>query len=114
MTLKIDKELFQWEKERYVFVEGIEEYPGVSVIQFFNKKSECGPEVPIENNKAKIPNYLLKDCLPITALACTKVFNGTQVVCRKVFKVLGRVKPEYYIEDEDTSKDIIYDGGIEV
>ena len=114
MTLRIDKELFQWEKDRYVFIEGIEENPNVSVIQFYNKKSKYGPEVPIKDNKAQIPNYLLKENLPITALACTETSGGTQVICRKVFKVLSRAKPEYYIEDDDTSKDVIYDGGVEV
>lgn len=114
MVLKITKELFQWEKGRYVLVENEENEPQISVVQFYNKKSKYGPEISVEDGKAEIPNYLLKESLPIVAVACTKDFGDTQVVTRREFKVLGRPKPEYYIDDDDTSKDIIYDGGVEV
>lgn len=121
MTLKIEKELFQWEKGRYVLVNLGKNDPAVSCVQFYNKKSKVASEIDIENGKAQIPNHLLKESLPIVALACTEDENGTQVITRKVFKVLARVKPEYYVDDDpiipdepDTTIEIIYDGGIEV
>lgn len=109
MILYIDKELFQWEKERYVFVKD----DNVTLVQFYNKKSKSGQEVPVENGKAKIPNHLLKDNLPITAVACLGSNGNTQVINRREFKVLGRAKPEHYVEDDIVTQ-IIYDGGMEV
>lgn len=114
MVLRIEKELFQWEKGRYVFLETEENEPSISCFQFYNKKSRYAPEVPVEDGKAMIPNYLLKEDLPIVALACSNDSGETQVISRREFKVLKRVRPEYYIDDDDTSKDIIYDGGVEV
>ena len=114
MVLKIEKELFQWEKDRYVFIELEETEPKISYIQFYNQKSKYGPEIPVEEGKAKIPNYLLKENLPIFALACINNLGETQVICRREFKVLKRARPEFYIDDEDTSKDLVYDGGMEV
>ena len=121
MILKIEKELFQWEKNRFVTIEKKEAEPNVSCVQFYNKKSKNSIENPIVNNKAQIPNSLLKDNLPIVALACTEDSEGTQVINRRVFKVLSRTKPEYYIDDDQenpdepgTGVDIIYDGGVEV
>ena len=115
MTLYIEKELFQWEKNRYVFVNRTENESAISCIQFYNSKSRTGPEIPLENGKAKIPNYLLKDYLPIVALGCTTDSEGTQVICRRTFKVLKRARPEFYVDDEDSVvKDVIYDGGVEV
>lgn len=116
--LTIEKELFQWEKGRYVNVALND--PEITTVQFYNKKSKYGPEQPVTGGKALIPNFLLKDNLPIVALACTDDENGTKVVSRKVFKVLARVKPEYYVDDDEgpvdpdeTVVDIIYDGGVE-
>lgn len=114
MVLSITKELFQWEKGRYILIKTDENDPRISCVQFYNQKSKYGPEIPVEDGKAEIPNYLLKESLPIVAIACTNDFGETQVVTRREFKVLKRAKPEYYIEDDDTSKDIIYDGGVEV
>mgnify|MGYP003304495277 CR=1 FL=1 len=114
MILKINKELFQWEKNRYIFIELEENDPEIFYIQFYNKQSKYGPEIPVENGKAKIPNFLLKEDLPIIALACTKIDENIQVIKRREFKVLKRAKPEYYFDDEDTSKEIIYDGGMEI
>lgn len=110
--LKIEKELFQWEKQRYVLVDGNE--TSITHIQFYNKEKSYGPEIPVVNGKAQIPNYLLKDSLPIVALGCIQVGNGTQVLCRRTFKVLKRARPEFYIDDNEQIKDIIYDGGVEV
>lgn len=114
MKLRIEKELFQWEKNRYVFVDRTNNEPQISHIQFYNSKSVHGPEIPIENGKAKIPNYLLKEYLPIVALGCIADSEGTQVICRKTFKVLRRARPEFYIDEDNAIKDVIYDGGVEV
>lgn len=109
MILNIDKELFQWEKDRFVYVNN----NNISIVQFYNKKSRYGSEVLVENGKAMIPNYLLKENLPIIAIACSGSIGETYVIGRKEFKVLGRAKPEYYVDD-DTIRDIIYDGGMEL
>lgn len=115
--LSIDKELFQWEKGRYVNVD--KNHPEITTIEFSNKKSNYGSEVLVVDNKAAIPNYLLKEKYPILALACTEDSDGTKVVTRKVFKVFERPKPEYYVDDDDLDVeedipgiDIIYDGGV--
>ena len=115
--LAIEKELFQWEKGRYVIVNN----PEITTVEFYNKKSEYGDEVIVENGQAQIPNKLLKDSLPIAALACIDDEDGTKVISRKTFKVLARPKPEFYVDDEDgpvnpgpdiPGIDIVYDGGV--
>lgn len=113
MTLRVERELFQWDKNRYVYIcqEGLEQ--SEICIQFFNDKSKYGIEVPIVNGRSKIPNFLLKQNLPITALVCVAKNNETQVMTRKTFRVLSRPKPEHYVDD-DISIEIIYDGGEEV
>ena len=115
MILRIDKELFQWEKGRYVYIDSVEGDPAVSSVQFYNKKSRYAPEVLIEEGKAQIPNFLLKEALPIVAVACIDSEDGgTQVIARRVFKVLARTKPEFYFDDEETGIEVIYDGGEEI
>jgi hypothetical protein len=116
--LSINKELFQWEKGRLVYVS--EEHPEVTTIEFYNKKSKQGTEVYVVDGKAQIPNFLLKEALPIVALACIEDENQTKPISRKVFKVLARPKPEFYVDDDEgpvnpdvPGIDIIYDGGIE-
>ena len=116
--LKIDKELFQWEKGRFVTVSN----DSITTVEFYNKKSKYSDEVSVENGQAQIPNKLLKEALPIAALACIDDGdNGTKVVTRKTFKVLERPKPEFYVDDEDgpvnpgpdiPGIDIVYDGGV--
>lgn len=115
--LNIEKELFQWEKGRYVIVND----ESITTVEFYNKKSKHGDEVIVENGQAQIPNKLLKESLPIAALACTDDENGTKVISRKTFKVLARPRPEFYVDDEDEpinpspdipGLDIIYDGGV--
>lgn len=120
MILRIEKELFQWEKGRYVFVD-VNEHSDISSIQFYNQRTKIAPEILVENGKAQIPNYLLKENLPIVAVACKKGPEGSQVIGRRVFKVLGQPKPEYYVDDDPfypdepgTAIDIIYDGGVEI
>lgn len=115
MKLKIDKELFQWEKNRkveIVYEDDQEKKP--TSIQFYNAKASYGPNVLIENNSAIIPNYLLAQNLPIIAAACLDSEDESIVLTRREFKVLKRVKPELYQDEDDTSKDIIYDGGEEL
>lgn len=115
--LNIEKELFQWEKGRYVIVND----ENITTVEFYNKKSKYGDEVIVENGQAQIPNKLLKESLPIAALACTDDENGTKVISRKTFKVLARPRPEFYVDDEDgpinpgpdiPGIDIVYDGGV--
>jgi hypothetical protein len=119
LMLNIEKELFQWEKGRYVIVNN----ENVATVEFYNKKSKYGDEVIVENGQAQIPNKLLKESLPIAALACTDDENGTKVISRKTFKVLARPRPEFYVDDEDgpinpgpdiPGIDIVYDGGVVV
>lgn len=110
MNLKIEKELFQWEKNRFVTLETTPEDPHISYIQFYNKKTKTSPEVLVIDNKAAIPNCLLKEKLPIMAVAC----SDDQVIFRREFKVLGRVKPDSYKDDGEIGIEIIYDGGVEV
>ena len=114
MKIWIEKELFQWEKNRYVYVDIGQNESLPDFIQFYNNKVSYGPEVRLIENKAKIPDYLLKDCLPIMALACNGEEGKTQVIDRRQFKVLKRTKPENYIDDsEEENSHIIYDGGEE-
>lgn len=118
--LKIEKELFQWEKGRVVTVS--KDHPEITSIEFYNKKSEYGDEVAVVEGKAQIPNKLLKESLPIAALACVDQEDSTKVIFRKTFRVLARPKPEFYVDDEDPpvdpdapdipGVDIIYDGGV--
>ena len=113
MNIKVEKELFQWEKGRYVLIEDYENEPAISCVQFYNKKSNKGTEAPIIDGKSKIPNFLLKEAIPITAAVCTNSVEGALVISRKEFKVLARPKPETYVDDDD-ERQIIYDGGVEV
>ena len=117
--LNIEKELFQWEKGRYVIVAN----PDITTVEFYNKKSKYGDETIVENGRAQIPNRLLKDNLPIAALACIDDENGTKVISRKTFKVIPRPRPEFYVDDEDDlldpspeipGIDIVYDGGLTI
>lgn len=125
MKIYVDKELFQWEKNRSIFLELNDSDPEISFIQFYNKNSKVGPEIPVINNEAKIPDYLLEESHPIMAVACTGKIGETLAVSRREFKVLKRARPEKY-EDEsdeppapgepekpDYDEEIIYDGGEE-
>ena len=111
MKLWIEKELFQWESERYVYISLEEDESEIDFIQFYNDSNKTGPMVPLKNKKAKIPDYLLKESLPIMAVACIGSEENAQVVGRKQFKVIKRAKPEKLIEN---NKHVIYDGGEEV
>lgn len=111
MKLWINKELFQWEVDRYVYLSTEDSDAEITFIQFYNDESKTGPEIPVEENKAKIPDYLLQESLPIMAVACTGSKGSTQVIDRREFKVIKRAKPETVIDDV---KHVIYDGGEEV
>lgn len=111
MKLWIEKELFQWEKNRYVHISLDESDPQITFMQFYNEKSGSSPEIPLENNKAEIPEYLLKDCLPIMVVACAGEKEDAYAIGRKQFKVIKRPRPNSYF---DTDRYVIYDGGEEV
>ena len=109
MKIEIDKELFQWEKNRYVTFSS-----EIAPIYFvFHNHKSSGIEVSPKENKAYFPNSLLKEALPITVEICLGKFGEGQVLARRTFKVLKRARPENYLDDEETSH-IIYDGGEEV
>ena len=112
MTISIEKELFQWDKNRVVNILLEEGDIAPTHLQFYNKKSSRGLEFNFEE-KAKIPNSLLKEKTPIVVLACHKGDKEEKVLCRREFKVLARPKPDSYIDDEE-GIEIIYDGGVEV
>lgn len=111
MKLWIEKELFQWEQERYVNVNLNDSDTEVTFIQFYNDANKEGPKVSLKNNKAKIPDYLLEKSLPIMAVACTGSEGSIQVITRKQFKVVKRAKPTDLIEND---RHVIYDGGEEI
>lgn len=115
MKIEIDKELFQWEKNRQISVIQEEDDPEITFIQFYNKNNCCGPEIPLVNGAALIPNYLLRESFPIIVLACVGERNNTKVIYRKEFRVLKRARPEnYYDNEEGTTVALIYDGGEEL
>ena len=115
MEITIERELFQWEKNRKVFVTQLSHEQIVTCVQFYNKNSCSGPEVPLINGVAVIPNYLLREPYPIVAVACIGFEGNTQAIGRREFKVLKRPRPEnYYHNEEGIQKSIIYDGGEEI
>ena len=78
-------------------------------------------ENPIEDNKARIPEALLEECLPIMVLVCSGNIEDSHVLSRKEFKVIKRTKPGTKPGSDkpnvptppDSDKEIIYDGGEE-
>lgn len=113
MKIEINKELFQWEKGRFVTFSASGLTPTFFV--FYNQKSKYGTEVFPEGNKVYFPDFLLKESIPITVEACIGQAGSGQVIKRATFKVLKRARPENYIDSEnEDSNHIIYDGGEEV
>ena len=110
MKIEIDKELFQWEKNRYIIFSS--EITPI-FFAFHNQKSKYSIEVLPKENKVYFPNLLLKEALPITVEMCIGELGEGQVIARRTFKVLKRARPENYLDDEEISY-IIYDGGEEV
>ena len=109
--MRIDKELFQWEKNRYVTFSFQEQVP--SYFTFYNPKSKLSLEIFPQGDKVKIPDILLKEALPITVEACIGEIGEGQVIDRHTFKVLKRPRPENYIDKEEENY-IIYGGGEEI
>lgn len=115
MEITIERELFQWEKNRNVYITQTQNEPLISFVQFYNKNSCSGPEVPLIGGMASIPNYLLREPYPIMAVACIGYEGNTQAIGRREFKVIKRPRPEnYYHNEEGVQKHIIYDGGEEM
>ena len=125
MKIEIGKELFQWEKKRHVHIYPQDSDPEATYVQFYNKKSKTSHEIQVKDGTAQIPNYLLKEGLPITAAACIGEPGKTMVIARREFEVLKRAMPAEYIDDQDEppypgepeapemDDEIIYDGGEE-
>lgn len=119
MKIYIDKELFQWERNRYVILKIEDGEAQPDFIQFYNAHSTRGPEVDLINGKALIPDELLQSHLPITAVACRGEKGAARVITRREFKVMKRIKPENYQDSPSDDEDdddyyVIYDGGEEV
>lgn len=125
MRIYVNKELFQWEKNRYVLIKtdsASEELP--TFAQFYNKKMLKSLDSPVIDNKIKIPNQLLEYDIPVMVVVCTGSYEDAHAISRKEFKIIRRAKPENGSEnpdepdipgeDDPTDKDIIYDGGEEV
>lgn len=131
MKIFVDKELFQWEKNRYILIKtdsASEELP--TFAQFYNKKMLESLDNPVIDNKVKIPNQLLEYNIPVMVVVCSGPHEDAHVISRKEFKIIRRAKPgngsEYPDEPENPDipdvpggdcpidKDIIYDGGEEV
>ena len=119
MELRINRELFQWEAGRYIYIDYKENEEKASHVQFFNKNSSNSLEVPVIDGKAKIPDPLLKEKYPITAIVCINNLDEKRVLGRKNFNILSRPKPiEYKEQEENNNKNkdghIIFDGGVEL
>lgn len=101
MKIEIDKELFQWEKNRYVYVETYDSDPTITYVQFYNGNSRTGHEIELKDGRAQIPDYLLEEHLPVIAAACTGKLGETLVIARREFKVLKRARPVDYKDESD-------------
>ena len=101
MKIKIEKELFQWEKGRKVFLISENQEPAATILEFYNKNSKLGEAEVLEGNYAYIPDYLLKTATPLTILACFGEIGKTYPVKRKEFRVIPRPRPENYEEPEE-------------
>ena len=131
MKIFVDKELFQWEKNRYILLEAepAEEQP--TFAQFYNSRMSVSLDNPVVNGKVKIPPQLLEQDIPIMVIICSGSYENAHVISRKEFKIIKRARlgngfngsggsEEPDIPDvpdtpdiPDTDKDIIYDGGEE-
>ena len=130
MKIFVDKELFQWEKNRYILLEAeesAEEQP--TFAQFYNSRMSVSLDSPVVNGKVKIPPQLLEQDIPIMVIVCSGSYENAHAISRKEFKIIRRARlgngfngsggsEEPDIPDvpdtPDTDKDIIYDGGEEV
>lgn len=112
MKILIDKELFQWEKNRQIQLILEDGDPQITHVQFYNCKISPSPISLLIGNYAQIPDELLQYPYPIMAVAC----SDTWAIARREFKVLKRVKPENYDDNEggESYLEIILDGGEEI
>ena len=121
MKIKIDKELFQWEKDRKITIETSPEEPVITILEFYNANSRVGEAEVLENNEAFIPNHLLRESKPLTVLACIGEKGNTKPIDRQQFRVIPRPCPEGYddnstsppVPDFPTYISIIFNGGEE-
>lgn len=123
MKIKVEKELFQWEKDRKIIIETSPEDPVITILEFYNSGSRVGEAEVLENNEAFIPNHLLKTTKPLMVLACTGEIGNTQPIDRRQFRIIPRACPEGY-DDSDTDIPpipdwpvntlIIFNGGEEI
>ena len=136
MKIFVDKELFQWEKNRYILLEvdPAEEQP--TFAQFYNSRMSVSLDNPVVDGKVKIPPQLLEQDIAIMVIVCSGSYENAHVISRKEFKIIKRARPgngfgssggadEPDIPDTpdtpdvpggdepSTDKDIIYDGGEE-
>lgn len=110
MKIYMDGELFKGDRNRLVYIETGPNDPEITYVQFYNKKSQFSKEIQVYDNVAKIPNELIKEGLPIIAIACTGTIGRTSPICREVFDVLKDGSFSY----EQKEELVIYDGGEEV
>ena len=101
MKITIDKELFQWEKDRKIKVETLPEEPVITILEFYNSSSKVGDAVVLENGEALIPNHLLRTARPLMVLVCTGEIGNTKPIDRKQFRIIPRPCPEGYLNDSD-------------
>ena len=50
MRIYTDKELFQWEKDRKIYIESSIDEPVISILEFYNANSKVGEAEVLENN----------------------------------------------------------------
>ena len=91
MNIKINGDLFQWEKNRIISVDFNRDKQNLYA-QIFNCKTDVCELIPILDNSILIPDKLLEQPYPITVIICTE----DQVISRKEFRVLKRPKPSGY------------------
>lgn len=92
IKIKIENNLFQWERDREVFIDFDKtKYPTLYA-QIFNAKTVSAPLIPLADNRIFIPDEVLELSIPITVLICSE----SKVVARKEFCVLKRPKPTGY------------------
>lgn len=90
MEIKIEKNLFQWERNKKIFINYDKTKYSSLQVQVFNAKAKTAPFIPLINDYIVIDDKILEESLPITVLVCCE----ETVVARKEFCVLKRPKPD--------------------
>ena len=122
MKIKVDKELFQWEKDRKILIETSPDEPVITILEFYNAGSRVGEAEVLKNNEALIPNHLLRTSKPLMVLACTGEKGNTKPIDRRQFRIIPRPCPEGYDDssiapptpDFPTDIYVIFNGGEEI